>query len=92
MALEIIYEIKDDRGRTYPDGQFMVNILTSQAAPVIQNSLDRQFVATIGLRKNPIEFRNKVKWDQDDLNKLIITHPDIMKGKCLKNYPKMKLN
>jgi hypothetical protein len=84
MALEIIYEINDDQGRTYPNGKFMDNILTSQAASVIQNTMDQQFEITRGLRKNRIEFRNKVKWDQDDLNKLLITSPDILEGNLLK--------
>ena len=80
MVLEIIYEIKDDCGRTYPDGEFMANILTSQAAPVIQNTLDRQFVETKVLRKNSIEFRTKIQWEQEDLNKLLLTHPDVLLG------------
>ena len=80
MALEIIYEIKDDQGRTYPNGKFMENIKTSQAAPVIQNTLDRQFETTKRLRQNYLEFSSKVQWDESDLSKLLLTHPKIIKG------------
>jgi hypothetical protein len=80
MVLEIIYEIKDDQGRTYPNGNFMKNILTSQAAPVIQNAMNLQFETTKRLRKNPIELRSVVKWESEDLNKLLLTQPSILEG------------
>ena len=80
MTLEIIYEIKDDQGRKYPDGKFMDNIKTSQAAPVIQNTMDRQFETTKRLRQNYLEFLSKVQWDESDLSKLLLTHPKIIKG------------
>ena len=81
MTLEILYEIKDDQGRTYPDGDFMANIKTSQSAPVIQNTLDRQFGKTKQLRENYLEFAKKVQWEESDLSKLLLTHPKIIKGK-----------
>ena len=83
MALEIIYEIRDDRGRTYPDGEFMNNIKTSQSAPVIQNTLNKQFENTKRLRENFLEFAQKVQWEESDLSKLLLTHPKIIKGKFL---------
>ena len=81
MVLEIIYEIKDDQGRTYPDGNFMENVETSQAAPVIQNILNQQFETTKRLRNNYVEFLGQVKWHRDDLTKLVLTHPKIIGGK-----------
>jgi uncharacterized protein with HEPN domain len=83
MTLEIIYEIKDDHGRTYPDGEFMNNIKTSQSAPVIQNTLNKQFENTKRLRENFLEFAQKVQWEESDLSKLLLTHPKIIKGKFL---------
>ena len=85
MVLEIIYEIKDDQGRTYPDGEFMRDVETSQAAPVIQNVLNKQFEQTKKLRENYVEFLGQVAWHRDDLSKLVLTHPKIIGGKFLKN-------
>ena len=83
MTLEIIYEIKDDHGRTYPNGEFMTGIKTSQSAPVIQNTLNNQFQNTKRLRENYMEFSQKVQWEESDLSKLLLTHPKIIKGNYL---------
>jgi acyl carrier protein len=80
MTLELIFEIKDENGVKYPDKNFAKNIDSSQAAAVVQNLIDKQFVDMTRLRQDYDKMANETGWKKEDLVKFIILHPAIIKG------------